>query len=155
MNIPKSMKSELGAWNNGEGIDLEAWVGCEGSFSLAVGYAAIFWPEIVEYRGYVLRKGFSRKALADFEKQEGATRGSIERVMNHLHIADLQYVGCDDISKDKLVVLGNVLKDIYEVRLKVQFPKRPCIVEFFKPKNREELFGYQILFWQRRDQDIE
>ena len=38
-----STKSELAAWNNGAGIDLESWTGCEGRFALAVGYAAIFW----------------------------------------------------------------------------------------------------------------
>jgi len=34
----------LAAWNNGDGIDLESWVANEGNFSLAVGYASIFWP---------------------------------------------------------------------------------------------------------------
>lgn len=44
MDIPESMKAELAAWNNGDGIDLESWISCEGRFSFAVGYASIFWP---------------------------------------------------------------------------------------------------------------
>jgi methyl coenzyme M reductase subunit C len=68
--------------------------------------------------------------------------------MNHLHIADIHYVGCDDLSKDKVVVLGNVLKEIYEAKLKVRFPDRPCVVEFRVPKDEEDLSGYQISFWQ-------
>jgi hypothetical protein len=40
---PESMKSELAAWNNGAGIAIEPWVGCAGNFSLAVGYASVFW----------------------------------------------------------------------------------------------------------------
>ena len=37
METPQSMKDELAAWNNGAGIDLESWVGCEGRFALASG----------------------------------------------------------------------------------------------------------------------
>ena len=52
METTQSMKDELAAWNNGAGIDLESWVGCEGRFALAVGYAAIFWPVFVEFDGH-------------------------------------------------------------------------------------------------------
>jgi Carboxylesterase family len=83
MDIPPSMKDELAAWNNGAGIDLESWVGCEGRFALAVGYAAIFWPEFEEFDGYILRKGFSEKSLRGFEGQKGSSRRSTEWVMNH------------------------------------------------------------------------
>ncbi len=33
MDTPESMKPELAAWNNGDGIDLETWVANEGNFS--------------------------------------------------------------------------------------------------------------------------
>ena len=78
MNIPESMKAELSAWNNGLGIDLESWVGCEGNFSLAVGYATLFWPEFVEFDGYILSAGFTEGGIRDFERQVGSTRKSIE-----------------------------------------------------------------------------
>lgn len=68
--------------------------------------------------------------------------------MNHLHIADIQHVGCADISEDKLIYLGHVLREIYEVKLKFQFPDRPCIIEFYTPAKADELFEYQITFWQ-------
>lgn len=51
--IPDSMKAELQAWSGGEGIDLEGWVGCMGTFSLAVGYAAVFCPDFVEFEDYI------------------------------------------------------------------------------------------------------
>jgi hypothetical protein len=44
MEPPESMRAELRAWNNGNGIDLESWVGCQGNFRLAVGYTTVFWP---------------------------------------------------------------------------------------------------------------
>ena len=85
MEAPESMKSELAAWNNGAGIDLESLVGCEGRFSLAVGYAAIFWPEFVEFEGYILRKGFSESSLRGFELQEGTNRKTVEWLRSHTH----------------------------------------------------------------------
>lgn len=148
MEIPSSMKDELAAWNNGAGIDLESWVGCEGRFAVAVGYAAIFWPEFVEFEGYILRKGFSEKSLRGFEGQKGSSRRSTEWVMNHFHLQDFQHFGCADISPDKLVFLGNVLKEIYQAKLQWQFPDRPCTVELYVPQD-EDLSEYQISFWQK------
>ena len=150
IEIPESMQAELGAWNNGAGIDLESWVGCQGSFSLAVGYASIFWPEFVEFDGYILRKAFSEKSLRSFEAQEGATRKSVEWVMNHLHLDNIQHLGCADISKDKLVLLGNVLKEIHEAKLLWLFPNLPCSVEVYVPDDEGDFGQYQISFWQKR-----
>lgn len=149
MKIPDSMKSELAAWNNGAGIDIESWVGCEGNFSLAVGYAAVFWPDFVAFEGYILRKGFSEASLRGFEEQKDTSRKSVEWVMNHLHIADIQYFGCKDASKDKLLLLGNVLKEIYQAKLLWQFPDRPCTVELYIPDDEEDLMEYQLSFWQK------
>ena len=53
MQIPESMKEELQAWNNGAGIDLEAWISCMGNYNLAVGYASLFCPEFVEFENYI------------------------------------------------------------------------------------------------------
>jgi hypothetical protein len=155
MDLPESIKKELAPWNNAAGTDLESWIGCEGRFGLAVGYSSIFWPEFVEFEGYVLRKGFSESSLRGFEKQEGFTRKDVERLMNHLHIADIQHVGCADVSEDKLIYLGRVLREIYEVKLKFQFPGRPCMVQFYTPPKADELIEYQITFWQKtRDPDL-
>ena len=149
MEIPESMKAELGAWNNGAGIDLESWVGCEGRFALAVGYASIFWPEFVDFEGYILRKGFSEKSLRGFEAQQGCTRMGTEWVMNHLHIADTHHRGCSDMTRDKIALLGATLKEIYEAKLQYVFPNRPCLVEFYQPEDKDDLIQYQISFWQK------
>ena len=148
MDTPESMKAELAAWNNGDGVDLETWIGCEGNFTLAVGYASVFWPAFGLFEGYILADGFSEEALRGFE-QNGRDRKSVELVMNHWHIADIQHGGCGDISKDKLLVLGNVLKEIYEAKLQWQFPDRPCTVEFFIPDDPDDMTEYQLSFWQK------
>jgi hypothetical protein len=153
VEIPASMQVELAQWNNGAGISLESWVGCGGRFELAVGYSCVFWPEFVEFEGYILRKGFSVESLRGFEGWGFSTAESVERTMNHLHISDIQHVGCPDISKDKIIFLGTLLKEIYEVKLKWQFPHRPCVVSFWVPEDEDEddLDNYQITFWQPRE----
>jgi hypothetical protein len=148
MKIPESMGAELGAWNNGAGIDLESWIGCEGRFSLAVGYATVFWPEFVEFDGYILRKGFSEESLRGFESQARSDRKGTEWLMNHLHIADIHHPGCSDMTQDKIVLLGAVLKEIYEAKLRYAFPERQCTVEFYVPEDPENLVEYQLSFWQ-------
>jgi|SRR5690554_4426956 len=148
MEIPESMKSELAAWNGGKGIGLSSWVECSGNFSLAIGYMNVFWPDLVEFDGYILHKGFSEKNLRGWESQKGATRRSTEYVMNHIHIEGLQHSECSDISKDKLRLLGLGLREIYEAKLKWQFPNKPCVVELHIPEDEDDLGEYQISFWQ-------
>jgi hypothetical protein len=149
MKIPESMKSDLAAWNGDAGIDIESWVGCVGNFSLAVGYASVFWPEFVLFEGYLLRSDFSEASLRGFEGQKDSSRKSVEWVMNHVHVADTQRCGCEDASKDKLILLGNVLKEVYEAKLLWQFPDRPCRVELYVPNDEENLMEYQLSFWQK------
>jgi hypothetical protein len=150
MKLPQSMESELAAWNNGAGIDLASWVGCEGRFALAVGYATVFWPEFEKFDGYILRKGFSQKALRGFEEQDGMSRQSVEWTMNHLHLDSIQHIGCKDISKDKLHLLGSVLKEIHEAKLLWQFPECQFVVQLHVPGDQEKLTDYQLSFWQKK-----
>ena len=149
MNIPESMEAELTAWNDGQGIDLESWVSCAGNFSLAVGYLSIFWPEFIGFEGYILRGGFSEDSLRGFEASCAGGGKSVEAVMNHLHIADVQRYGCEDLSKDKVILLGSKLKEIYEAKLQWQFPDKPCTVSFYEPDDADDLEAYEITFWQK------
>ena len=144
------MLAELSAWNNGKGIDLESWVGCSGNFRLAIGYSSIFWPRFTLFEDYILREGFHVDILRGFERQCGTNNCSVEVVMNHLHVADLQYYGCEDITEERVVYLGRTLKEIYEAKLLCQFPDRPCEVSFYEPEDRTDLMAFEISFWQKK-----
>ncbi len=138
---------EMREWNDGKGIGIEAWVGCTGNFQLAVGYSVVFWPQFVEFEGYVLRKGFSLDSLRGFESQNHGERRPVEAVMNHLHIADIQRYGCEDLTRERVVYLGGVLKEIYQVKLAWQFPSKRFEV-VFQDDDSEDLLDYQITFFQ-------
>jgi hypothetical protein len=154
MEIPSSMKVDLARWNNGAGIDLEGWTSCLGNYGLAVGYLTLFWPEFEEFEGYILRKGFSIESLRAFEASTNNERKSVAWVMNHLHIGDIHMHDDAELSEDKLIILGNALKEIYQAKLAWQFPNEPCIVKVYIPGEGETLTEYQISFWQQRHEPV-
>ena len=53
------------------------------------------------------------------------------------------------MTRDKVALLGAVLKEIYEAKLQRVFPDRPCVVEFYVPEDKDDLMQYQISFWQK------
>jgi hypothetical protein len=143
---------ELKAWNNGDGISVESWIGCSGNFQLAIGYSTLFWPSFVEFEGYVFREGFSVDSLRAWE-QCGTDRRAIEAVMNHLHLADTHYPGCPDIDRDRLAYLGRTLRDIYTAKLAWQFPGRSFTVSF-DDSDCVDLIDYQFTFFQNDRTDV-
>lgn len=138
---------EMRDWNNGAGIDIDSWIGCSGNFQLAVGYSRIFWPQFVEFENYVFREGFSVNSLREFERLHVGNRRGVESVFNHLHIADIQSHGCEDLTRERFVYLGRVLREIYEAKLAWQFPHRRFEVAF-DDSFMDNLLDYQITFYQ-------
>jgi hypothetical protein len=138
---------EMRDWNDGAGISVQTWIECSGTFKLAIGYSTLFWPEFVEFERYVLRAGFSVESLRGFERQCGGDRLRIEGLMNHLHLADIQHQGCEDISRERVVYLGRVLSEIYRVKLAWQFPSKRFKVHF-DDTPAENITDYVLTFVQ-------
>jgi hypothetical protein len=152
---PISMNSELSRWNGGKGIDLESWISGSGNFSLAIGYSEIFWPRFVEFEGYIFQENFSESALRQFETSNPNDKKIVEWIMNHIHLDSIHYIGCNDLTKDKIIFLGHILKEIYEAKLAWQFPDKPCTVKFYIPEDEDDLTQYQIAFWQKKHESAE
>jgi hypothetical protein len=148
--LPSSMIPELAAWNNGEGISLDNWIACEGSFKFAVGYSTLYWPKFILFEDYILQENFTVESVRGFEKQSNGDKRSVECILNHLHIADTHHPFCEDISADKIVFLGQILKEIWEAKLRWQFPDRPCVVDFYQPEDKSNLVEFQLTFWQKK-----
>jgi hypothetical protein len=152
MNDPdwNALIPDLKAWNNGAGVDPETWVGCEGNFRLAAAYSLIFWPKFVEIEGMVFRDGMDRATVDSWLANCAGDRRSVEATANHLHIADLHYVGAPDASVERLIFLGSVLREIYAVKLATEFPDKKFVVEFHEPASKQ-LQDYQLTFYQLHD----
>lgn len=140
---------ELPRWNNGDGIDVDAWIGCVGRHDHAIGYSRVFWPEFVLYEGHLLRAGFNLESFRGFAAT-GRGRQATEVVMNHLHIFDL-FVGITSAgskpTREQILYLGRILKEMWTARLRRDFPNLDLVVSF--PEDHEpDLTRYEITVFQ-------
>jgi hypothetical protein len=137
---------ELRDWNGGKGVDAEAWISMVGRYDLAIGYSLIFWPRFVAFDGYVLRDGFSEESVRGFEEATQGNRAAVEAVVNHLHVVDIH--GNEPLPAEAQIrFLGRVLKSIYEVKLKADFPDRSFVVEFNDQPDLDPI-EYEVTFYQ-------
>jgi hypothetical protein len=145
---------ELKDWNDGKGIDVKSWIGCVGDFQKAIGYSTIFWPKFVEMAGCVVRDGIPIEILEQWIEHYKGDLESVEAMVNHLHISGLHHhdcEGCEEVLPEGLKYLGNVLKEIYECKLKRDFPDKKFIVEFEDtPQSPGDILDYILTFYQER-----
>lgn len=138
---------ELPAWNNGDGIDVDSWLGCKGDFQLAIAFSRLFWPAFAEHDGCVLFSSFSPAIYSGCLASCHGDRSAVEALLNHQHILHFFYHAAGEATAKQLIYLGRVLKEIYTIKLKHDFPSRTFTVAFDEgPFN--DLEGYQITFWQ-------
>jgi hypothetical protein len=135
--------ADLSSWNNGKGVDVSGWLSATGNFQLACAYSTVFWPRFVEHDGMILREGNDPDHISSWLKSYDGNKTTTEWVVNHIHLVDMQYVGCPDATRDRIVFLGHLLKEIYECKLAVQFPGRKVVVEF-DDSFQDDLFNYQL-----------
>jgi hypothetical protein len=139
---------ELNDWNNGKGIDVESWIGCIGDFEKAIGYSVIFWPSFVEIEGCVVRGGASRESVLQWLAHCHGDRKGVEATINHLHLQDLHHAHCEDNNPERLAYLGRILKEIYECKLKRDFPEKSFVVSFDEPADKTDVLSYILTFYQ-------
>jgi hypothetical protein len=136
-------------WNGGRGISLEAWVSCVGSYEHAIAYGELFWADFVEHDGCVFFAGFSEESYHGFMQQAGGDRQAVEAVMNHCHILDLFCRPGLAPSREQVVYLGRLLKEMWAAKLQRDFPGKRFVVAFPEEPS-ENLLDYQVTFFQER-----
>ena len=47
-----------------------------------------------------------------------------------------------------MIYLGNILKNIYDLKLKADFPERQIVVTFNDDLKTDDLIDYQLTFYQ-------
>ena len=140
---------ETREWTGGNGIDLLSWIGCVGSYEHAIAYAEIFWPDFTLFDDCVFFAEFSEESYQGFMQHTGGNKQAVEAVMNHQHILDL-FCGPElPPTRVQVIYLGRLLKDIWEVKLKHDFPERVFEV-FFSEEPSDDLLDYQVTFFQPR-----
>jgi hypothetical protein len=139
---------ELTAWNNGKGIDVDAWIQCMANHKVLVGCAGILWPNFVEHDGCILLGDSVDEAnYQAFLKQANGDRRTVEATVNHLHV--LHLFATELPSKELVLYVGKLMKEIWQVKLSRDFPDRRITV-FFSEGDDLELTEYEITFFQER-----
>ncbi|MCD4824871.1 MAG: hypothetical protein K8S55_09695 [Phycisphaerae bacterium] len=137
---------ELAEWNNGDGIDIDAWAQCVGNFEHAIAYAELFWPEFELYDGCAFFAGIDKRNYQDWMKSTNGDKTSVQAVMNHTHIVDLFPNVKEEPTREQVVHLGRKLKDMWETKLKRDFPGQEITVSFPEDES-EDLLSYEITFF--------
>ena len=141
---------ELKQWNDGKGIDLDGFIGCVGRYDHALGYAAIFWPDFVVYEGCIFVRLPDPANFRDWLAQFRGDLTETEKMINHLHIADM-FVNSDyPPTREILRHLGTIVRDMWECRLRRDFPDRRINVQFFEGDSASLVDDYMITVYQLR-----
>ena len=132
-------------WNDGSGVSIAVWIGCIGSIDHAIGYGELFWPEFVELDGRVFFAGVTEDGYGGFMQQTGEDKRAVEAVLNHRHVLDL-FSGAEP-TREQLVYLGRLLREMWAAKLASDFPARQFVVSF--PEDECDcLLDYEVSFYQ-------
>lgn len=124
------------------------WLANVGSLGQAIAYAELFWPEFVEYDGCILLA--RRLDPANFRQWIEATSGdrrAVEAVINHTHIVDLFVRYEVEPTREQVVHLGQVLREMWLAKLRAEFPGRAVVVSF-PDEELLDLLDYEITMFQ-------
>ena len=140
---------EMRDWNNGNGIDIDSWVGCMANHKILIGCARMLWPDFVEHDGCILRGDSVDEAnYQAFMKQANGNKTTVEATMNHRHIMDL--FATERPTRELIIHVGKLMKEIWQAKLEHDFPGRKITVWFPEEDDLEDLLDYQVTFFQER-----
>lgn len=141
---------ELKAWNNGAGIDIDSWIGCEGDYEHLIGYGCLLWPEFIEHDDCLFfAHRFTEDNYRASMKLNNGNMRTVETVLNHHHIAAIFGSAEPKPNREMILYAGRLLKDIWQAKLNRDFPQRKITVSF--PEDHEEdLMNYEVSFFQEQ-----
>ena len=129
MSIPKHLMPSIADWNAGVGVAPSDWIWIVGRAEHALGYCALLWPDFETIDEFVLRVPFSNDRLRDWQKTRRSRR-LIENAMNLVLLngafPDAEERG--DLYEAQLKQIGKVMADMWEAKLKRDFPDREFAV---------------------------
>jgi hypothetical protein len=136
-------------WNNGEGISMKGWIGCIARYDHAIGYAALFWPDFVLYDDCLFVTEPSPENYQEWMTRNDGDRTRVEAMINHRHIQDIFMNSEFEPTKEIVVHVGKLLKDMWQCKLQRDFPERRIRVEFYGD-DPIDLLDYVITVFQER-----
>ena len=141
---------DLPRWNNGNGADVSAFLCYIARYDHAIAYATLFWPDFILHDECVFLDPPDAKTYSNWMVQCKGDRTQVEAVMNHHHIVDIFVNSEVEPSREIVLHLGRLLKDMWQCKLQASFPERRFKVEFYDDDS-DDLLDYQITVFQERE----
>lgn len=139
---------EMKDWNNGKGIDIDSWIRCVANHKVLVGCSRILWPSFVEHDGCILLGDSVDEArYQGFFKGAKGDRSVVEATMNHQHV--LHLFATELPSRELVLYVGRLMKELWQVKLNRDFPGRKITVDF-PEEDDMDLIDYEITLFQER-----
>ena len=141
---------EMREWNSGEGVDAHAWISAMGNYELTIAFTTLFWPEFTIYDDCVFLYPFTKQHLKNYKsfmKQTNGGKTSVGSVMNHQHILHLFPNVEKEPTREQVLFIGRILKEIWQNKLDRDFPERKIVVSFPEDYS-DDLLDYEITFFQ-------
>ena len=139
---------EMKDWNNGKGIDIDSWIQCVASHKILVGCARILWPDFIERDDCIfLALGEREDHYEEWLQRARENRKAAEATANHIHI--LHLFATEPPTRELVLYVGRLMKEVWQVKLNHDFPGRKITV-FFPEKDDLELIDYEITFFQEQ-----
>ncbi len=110
----------------------------------------VLWPDFMEHDGCVFVNKLDdtdKQTYRDWLDQLGGDRPRVEAVMNHQHIVELLEHVVESPSREVVLTVGRLMRDLWASKLSRDFPERRFIVSF--PEDHcDDLVEYEITFFQ-------
>jgi len=134
------------------GMSIGDWLEINGDYEHCIAYGHLLWPRFVEYEDCVfVDHGNGTASISDnykgFMTQTNGNKTAVEAVMNHRHILDLFPNTKQEPTRELILGVGRLLKDIWQTKLDQDFPKRKITISF-PDDHADDLLAYEITFFQ-------
>ncbi len=129
--------SEYVEWKNANPKNFSWWnfVNIKSDLQTALGFAKLFYPDIIEIDGcFLLKDKYSEKIYIDWKINCNNNKTSIEKMMNLYEVGDFFHINrnYDENEDAQIIALGNVLKHLWLLSFKERFPNKKINVEVFQ-----------------------
>ncbi|MBO0769103.1 MAG: hypothetical protein J2O48_10515 [Solirubrobacterales bacterium] len=147
-NSPRLPRFEQWSQEFDNPVSLWDYAARKGGTTLALAFASVFWPRLIEIDGCILlAERYEPSVFQAWKAQLGDRPEAIERTVNHVHLWDLFDPRDEDVPAGELDYLADVLAATWRAALADRFPDRDCEVVIAR---EAEDYGPTISFFTRR-----
>lgn len=135
MSFDEDELPEFARWRSGfkggRPVSLWDYAAHHGGATLAIAFASLFWPRLIDVSGcVVLVERYDAASFREWQAKFGDDRRAIEEIVNHVHLWDLFSSETEEVPDAQVEQLARTMARTWEMALADQFPERDPEVIF-------------------------